>query len=166
MSQSLTIKTDAEFAASLLSLVDDSIRHQLLMEMAKRVANIVLVSAADADEPPIPIPLCDDGAVDTTALVESFLEDVRPPHEGHAYLDDHWNFIWEQAWPEGIADAVLGSEAFDCYAAADLMEEVERQAEDIGLPEAPSFDVDDLEDFVKTWRSRFIDELSKVKAGT
>jgi hypothetical protein len=159
-------QTDAEFVAALLSLVDAGTRHRLVIDLAERVARDVLVAAADIGIVPVPIPLDDDGAVDSHGLVESFLEDIRPSHEAHDYLDDYWNFIWEHAWPEGIADAVLGSQEFDSYAAAELMQEIERRAEDIGLTEPPPFNSDDLEDFVKQWRSSFIDELSKARART
>lgn len=162
MSKSSSVSNDAEYVAELLRLVDDPTRHRLMRELAVQVATITLLAAADAERAPVEIPLSDDGTVDSGELIETFLTYVRPNHEAYDYLDDHWNFIWERAWPEGIADAVLGTSEYDRFAAADLMETIEWQAEDIGLPEGPPFDADDLEAFVADWRGKFVSSLARL----
>lgn len=165
MNDKPAIESDSTLVAALMRLVDVERRHQLLTELSERVATDVLVSAAEAGNSRIPIPMGEDG-VDSRELVESFLQAVRPQHAAHDYLDDYWAFIWEDAWPEGVADAVLGSVEFDRHAAADLMEAIDRRADEIGLAEPPPFDADDMEAFVKEWRARAIEELAKLKGST
>lgn len=146
----------------MLGLLDAGGRHRLLVDLAVRLAGDVLVAAEESGDLSIPIPFGEAG-VDKGELVDVFLKQVRPPHDAHDYLDDDWNFIWEDAWPESVADAILGSVEFDGYAAAELMGAIERKAEDIGLPEPPWFDADDLESFIRQWRSRALKELARLK---
>ena len=158
--------TDGDFVTELIALVDSGVQHQLLVDFATRIASDILVAAAHAGIAPVPIPVDDDGAVDSRELVELFLQDVRPSHEAHDYLDDYWNFIWEAAWPEGLAYALLGTSTIDGFMAAELMGEIERQAEEIGLSESPPFDAVDLEVFIAKWRRKFVSALAKLAAGT
>ena len=166
---------EQELVVALVDLIDSSDRERLLRTLAINVASQVLVMAAKVDKCPVPLPLIElplaDGelmpqhGVDSDELVASFLQHVRPRHEAHAYLDDHWNFIWEHAWPEGLAHVVLGPERHDKYAAADLLAEIHRVAEEIGLPEPPGFELADLETFVADWRRSFLQVLAEIKAG-
>lgn len=165
MSSQPVIETDSAMVAALLGLLDAGGRHRLLVDLAESLASDILVAAAEAGDSSIELPFGEDG-IDKGELVENFLQQVKPPHDGHAYLDDHWNFIWHDAWPEGVADAILGSVESDGHAAAELMAAIEHKANDIGLPEPPWFDADDLELFIKQWRSRAVQELARLKGQT
>ena len=157
---------DGEFVAALLGLLDSGTHQLLLTELGVRIASDILVAAADVGKALVPIPVEDNGTVDSNALVDSFLQHVRPSHDAHDYLDDYWNFIWEAAWPEGIWYAVLGSAANDGFMAVELMNEIERKADEIGLTEPPPFEAEDLEIFIAEWRKAFLIGLAEVAANT
>jgi hypothetical protein len=87
-----------------------------------------------------------------------------PPMEPCDFLDEYIYPTLEAAWPDGLSEAILGSERHDQHWANALLSATLETANDAESPEPRTFEESDMFAFLRAWRERVIETLERRTA--
>ncbi len=145
----------------LFWLMQDTDRSSLLHELSMRILIELSKSAVPSSEFPIMLPREEDEA-DPVEFAEEFMANIKPDQEPAHYLGDELIPALKDAWNGSFAYEILGSAKYDEWRAVDLLSTLQAYAENAGRP-APLFGEDEIEAFIVSWRSNFMDALERLK---
>lgn len=148
----------------LFGLMQDTDRCSLLHELSMRVLIELSKSAVPSSDFPVMLPR-EENEADPVEFAEEFLANIKPDLEPVHCLGDELISALNDAWNGSFAYDILGSAKYDEWRAADLLSTLQAYAENAGRP-APPVGEEEIEAFIVSWRSNFMDALERLKVSS